>query len=142
MSNIARAKELLQRENYTCVLCKGEIVHASSEKGISPMLDILDKHIDVRGFSAADKIVGRAAAMLFALAGVKEVYAEVMSKPASELLRKYDIPFSYGKLTEAIINRKGDGVCPMEEAVSGIDDLNQAFLAIRNKRDALRKEQL
>ncbi len=137
MSNIDKAKALLQGDNYTCVLCNGDIVHTSSKKGISPMLDILDKHIDVRGFSAADKIVGRAAAMLFALAGVKELYAEVLSRPAAELLRKYDVPFSYGALTEAIINRKGDGICPMEEAVSGIDDLDQAFHAIKNKRDAL-----
>ncbi len=137
MSNIDKAKAHLQGENYTCVLCSGDILYTSYEKGISPMLDILDKHIDVRGFSAADKIVGRAAAMLFALAGVKELYAEVLSKPAAELLRKYGILFSYGTLTEAIINRKGDGICPMEEAVSGIDDLDQAFHAIKNKRDAL-----
>ncbi len=141
MNDLQKAKTLLQSGRYTCVLCKGDRVHTSGKAGISPMLDLLDSHTDVRGFSAADKIVGKAAAMLFVLAGVGAVHAGVLSTSAAELLRAYAIPFTYDTLTDVIINRQGTGMCPMEQAVFRISDPQRAYFAVRAERDRLRKEQ-
>lgn len=102
------------------------------------MLDYIASSTDLKGFSAADKIIGKAAAMLFVKAGVKEVYGSVMSSSAAELLQKYNIPCSWGTLTDKIINRKGDGVCPMEQTVAGINDLTEAYEALLRRRNELR----
>lgn len=140
MTDLEKAKALLCDSDYTCVLVLDENIYTSMQKGISPMLDIIAEKKDVAGYSVADKIVGKAAAMLFAYAGVKAVYAEVISKTAVEILKKYNIPFAYGTLTDFIINRKGDGICPMEQTVSDIYELEKAYIALKNKRDELRKE--
>ena len=142
MNNLKKAKELLKGGQYTCVLCKGDIIYTSTLKGISPMVEFLGNDIDLNGFSAADKIVGKAAAMLFSLAEVKEVYAEVISKNAAEYLSSRNIDFSYNILTDKIINRKGDGICPMEKTVADLTDEMSAFEAIKNKLNKLRKESL
>lgn len=142
MSNIEKAKELLASDGYTCVLCRGDTVYTSRDKGISPMLDFIDGGISLEGFSAADKIVGKAAAMLFVLAGVDELFAEVLSKNAADVLEKYGIAYTFGTMTDIIINRKGNGICPMEEATADIDDPAEAFIAVKNKRDKLRKENI
>lgn len=139
MSDIEKAKELLKNCGYTCVLCRGNVVYTSAERGVVPVLEKLEQHINLKDFSAADKVVGKAAAMLFHLAGVSALYAETMSVPAKQYLEKTDISFSFGALTERIVNRKGDGLCPMETAVYDIDDPKKGFIAIKNKLNELRK---
>lgn len=140
MHDLDRAKELLHTGAYTCVLCKGSAVYTSTLRGVAPMLAYLTNEIDLNGFSAADKVVGKAAAMLFVLAGVKEVYAGVMSRPAAEVLQKYGIKAACGTMAGAIINRTGTGLCPMEQAVKAIEDPQEAFVAIRQKREELKNK--
>ncbi len=140
MSDIEKAKKLLSGGNFTCVLCKGDTSYTSTGKGVSPMLTFLENGTELRGFSAADKIVGKAAAMLFVCAGVTEVFAEVMSKAALNYLKERGIACSYGVLTDKIINRKGDGLCPMELAVIDIDDEKLGFSAIKNRFDEIRRK--
>lgn len=140
MNNLDKARTLLADGEYTCVLCKENTIHTSTLRGIAPMIEFLEKGIDLKGFSVADKIVGKAAAMLFSLADVKEVYAEVLSVTAAEYLSSCNIDFTYGTLTDKIINRKGDGICPMEQTVADITNEQEAFKAIKNKLNKLRKE--
>lgn len=140
MSDIEKAKKLLSGGNFTCVLCKGDTSYTSTGKGVSPMLTFLENGTELRGFSAADKIVGKAAAMLFVCAGVAEVFAEIMSESARDYLKARGIACSYEILTEKIINRKGDGLCPMELAVMDIDDERLGFSAIKNRFDELRRK--
>ena len=102
------------------------------------MLDWLSEGNELRGFSAADKIVGKAAALLFVLAEVSKVYGEVMSKAGLGVLRAHHIPCAYGTLTPYIVNRQGTGMCPMEETVQTIDDPKAAFDALLKKREILR----
>ena len=56
-----------------------------------------------------NKVVGKAAAALMALAKVKEVYANVVSQPALDLLSKTDIKVSYGVVATHMINRTATG---------------------------------
>ena len=140
MRDLDRAKQmLLEQPTITCVVCGGELLYVSEKRGIAPMMDFLDAGYDMQGFSVADRIVGRAAAMLFALSGIRQVYAEVMSEGALTLLQSYQIQASYGVLTPYIINRKGNGACPMEEAVCHISDPVQARAAIRNTMKRLKE---
>ncbi len=137
--NLEKAKEILKSTGSTCVLCQGESVYRSQKSGISPMLDYLSDGLRFDGYSAADKIIGKAAAMLFALAGVREVYGEVVSRAALPIFEKYGIACTWGSLAEHIINRRGDGICPMECTVAEIDDPEVAFEALLRKREELRK---
>ena len=77
--------------------------------------------------------------MLYVLTGVKEVFAEVLSKQGQTILERYGIAHEYSTLTENIINRSGTGLCPMEEAVKDIDDLKEALAAIQAKVAAVAK---
>ena len=138
MTDIERARELLAGGQYTCVLCRGEDTITDTKAGIAPMMGLIGAGVDVRGYAVADRIVGRAAALLFALAGVKCVYAGVMSRGAALELERRGIPHSCGTLTERIVNRAGTGLCPVEQAVSGIDDPQAAYEAIARRLSELR----
>lgn len=136
MTDIELAKKALS--GHTIALCRDGDTVTSDKRGVAPMVDFICEGRDLRGYSAADKIVGKAAAVLFIKAGIKEVFAEVISKSAKETLSLHGVPSSFGKETERIINREGTGLCPMETAVSEIDDIDTAFEAICRRLDSLR----
>ncbi len=130
MNDQEKAKRLFETGKYTCVLCRKDAVFTSVERGVKPLLNLLESG-GYGGFSAADKIVGQAAAHLYILIGVVSVYASVMSRDAEKLLLKNNISASYGVLTEKIINRNGNDICPMEKAVSNTENSHAAVENIK-----------
>ena len=139
MENLSKARKLLDSGNYTCVVCKEDLVYTTSHRGVAPLLNWLDSRTNLQGFSAADRVVGRGAAFLYCLLRVKEVHARVMSQPAAEVLRAYGILASADTFVEGIINRSGTGPCPFEAAVMDIQQADQALIAIRNKRKQMQE---
>ena len=127
------AKEILVSGGYTCVLTDGAEVYTSFDRGVKPLVRFLESGKIPAGLSAADKVVGRATAYLYVLLRVKEVYSQIISQPAVEVLRENGINVAYDKLVPNIINRKGDGICPFEAAVMEIRDPDRAYAAIREK---------
>lgn len=132
-NNLSKAIGLLNEKQYTCVLCKDDSVYTSNARGINPILNLLDSGRDLRGFSAADKIVGKAAAFIYLKLNIKAVYAEVISRDALQILLQHGLYTEYNTLTEKIINRSGNGICPMEDAVKDITDAETAIKAIRQR---------
>ena len=133
MSDLTNAKRILTEGAYTCVLCRGDTVYTATARGVKPLVDWLDSGLDLRGFSAADKVVGRATAFLYVLLGVKEVHSLVMSTPARQALEAGGIAATCDREVSGIINRRGDGPCPFEEAVLNIHTPEEALIAIRQK---------
>lgn len=87
-----------------------------SGRGVSDLRRLLkEEPALIRGASLADKVVGKGAAALMALAGVRRVYAEVISRPALAMLKGENVEVTYGELVDHIINRAGTGLCPLEE---------------------------
>lgn len=125
------AQAILNSGDYTCVVCQGDLCHTATVRGVKPLLNWLDNGPSLRGFGAADRVVGRAAAFLYCLLGVSEVYARVMSRPAAEILAANGIPFHADAFPHGIINRKGTGPCPFEAAVLSITDPQEALQTIR-----------
>lgn len=135
-----KAKSLLLEGTYTCVLCKGEDVYTSNQRGVAPLLSWIKSGTDLKNFSAADKVVGKAAAFLYVLLGVKEVYAEIISEPASQTLENFNISHQFASKVMAIRNRTNTGFCPMESAVLNIDEPNEALNAIIKKLEELKNK--
>lgn len=130
---LRKAKETLESGGYTCVLTDGTSVYTSNLRGVKPLVQFLESGNIPSGFSAADKVIGRATAYLYVLLGVREVYAQIISEPAAEVLRAKGIHVQYGTLVPNIINRKGDGICPFEAAVMEITEPSLAYEAILSK---------
>lgn len=117
-------------DNYTCVLFRDSTILTDMRRGIRPLVEFLSSGLSLQDFSAADRVVGKAAAFLYVLIGIRSLYAQVISTPALEVLERFSIPVEYGHLVPAIRNRTGDGFCPMETAVWDIDDPTAAHEAV------------
>ena len=138
MTDLEKAVKAL--DGHTIALCKGENIIISDKKGISPMIGFIDDGADLRGYSAADLVVGKAAAMLLVKAGIKEVFAKNLSKSGEEYLEKHGITVKYDVLTDKILNRSGDGICPMECAVSDTEDFDEGYRLIKEKLEVMIKK--
>lgn len=123
----------LKSDGFTCVLRGDGMETASKERGVLPLVKLLDGGGNYFGWSAADRVVGRAAAMLYFRLGIKELYALVISEGAADALRCGGVRVYAEEMTRAIINRRGDGICPMEECVAGVSSPAEAEKLIRNR---------
>ena len=129
--DLALAKQLLTTEEHTCVLCRDDRIYTSTRRGVAPLLGWLDSDLDLRGFSAADRVIGKATAYLYCLLGVKEVFARVISRPATQVLENHGIPAHWDTLVEGIQNRQKTGPCPMEHATRNCATPEEALTAVR-----------
>lgn len=136
MSDLERAIAALP--DHTIALCRGDDLLTSEKRGVAPMVDFLREGRDLNGYSVADRIVGRAAAMLFLKAGIATVYAETLSEGGLALLEEHHIPVRYGTLTPSIRNRDNTGICPMEQAVAGITEIEDGAMRVMRRLDELR----
>lgn len=118
----------------TCVVLKNNRLIFSHERGIRPIIDWLEQDDTLLNNALiADKVIGRAAALLFVYGGVREVYTDVMSAYAREIFESNGIGAQYAKLVPFIVNRAGDGMCPMEQSVLTISSPEEAFEVLKNK---------
>ena len=124
------ARQRLIDGGYTCVLLQGVEEHTSFERGVKPLIAFLQSGKSFTGSVAADKTVGAGAAHLYVLLGVRSLWANVISTSALEILQNSGIETSYGECVPHIINRRGDGICPIESAVSGAKTSEEAYRLI------------
>ncbi|MBQ1533642.1 MAG: DUF1893 domain-containing protein [Erysipelotrichaceae bacterium] len=128
-------RDTLLEKNYSIVASNG---YFSYDSGIRPVIDRINEKEDYfKGLEVADKIIGKASAMLLSLSGVKKVHAVVLSQAGKDIFDKYDVEYSFDELTDYIVNRRGDGMCPMEMTVKDIDDLREAYEALKKKTTLL-----
>jgi hypothetical protein len=126
-------------EGNTCALVGGGKTLCSTKRGVAPLLAWLEEGQNCQGMLAADKVVGRAAAFLYVLLGVREVHALVISESAEEVFLRFGVPYSFKQKVPAIRNRAGDGFCPMEQAVLGIEEPTKALPAIKKRLSELQE---
>lgn len=132
------AKNKLLSGDYTCVFARGENFRVFTERGVKPLVELIKSGSDFSDYCAADKVVGKATAFLYVLLRVKAVYARVISKPALSVFKEYGIAVEYDNLAENIINRRGDGICPFEAAVSEVKNPNEAYAVVLKKSAELK----
>lgn len=137
-----RARNMIKSGKANCVVVKDEkIICKSSDRGIAYIIKLYEEG-KLKDAYVADKIIGKAAAMIFTLGGVSALYGETTSQSALKWLNDKNISISYTNSPEYIINRKGDGMCPMEETVADIYDEKESYVALKNKIKQLQNKQL
>jgi len=133
--DMAQLTDVLMREELRCVAADDKgVVFASNKRGIAPMLDLYQKVQagECTPTILADRVFGRGAVMTAKLCGVKEIYSLVASQKAIDCAAGYGMKLSAKEVVPFIVNRTGDGRCPIESAVEGINDPCEGHAAILN----------
>ncbi len=137
-SAVHSAINLITEGTASCVVIKeNTIVKTQCDRGIGPVIRLYESGLLQDAF-VVDKIIGKAAAMVMTLGGVKGCYGVTMSASAVRWLKEHHISVQYETCVDAIINRAGDGICPMEQTVKDIEDAETALVALKGKIAELR----
>lgn len=132
---VQQLQRTLKEKKLSFITIRDGQIYDSHLRGVAPILNPMKK--DIYYFKDAiivDKVIGKAAAMLLTLSKVRYVYAYVISESAIEIFNQYHISYDYTKRVPYIINRSKDGMCPMEQAVNNITNLNMAFEILKDKQ--------
>lgn len=132
MTNLELAKITYQTNQYTFVIVRaGKVIATGTRDGISELLEVIVMRGEtLKGAALADKIVGKAVAMVAAYAGISAVYTPLGSQVAEKTLHKHNIEFQADRVVPFIQNKRGDGLCPMEQLALPLDDPSEAVQAL------------
>jgi Domain of unknown function (DUF1893) len=127
------AKTIMREQGQVLALVKaGRVLGTGERQGVADLLALAEQlGTQADGAALADRVVGKAAAMIARTMGVSSVYALLASETARWALAAQDIPFEFDRLVPIILNRNGDGPCPLEKTVAGIDNPHEAVAALR-----------
>lgn len=118
--------DILHEKKCSCVIRKGNTIRTFNQRGVADLYELVMNEAEfLNGAEIADKVVGKGAAALMIAGHIARLHADVVSKPAMSLFDKNGIEVTYTTLTDGIINRKGDGPCPVEAMCSGTDDIGK-----------------
>lgn len=120
--------DLLHRGGFSLVIMKDEFLRTFTRRGVTDLYGLLTEDPNyMEGALVADKVVGKGAASLMVLGKVMEVYADLISEPALDMLRSNGIPVHYQQLVPSIENRERNGMCPVESLCLGIQSAEEAL---------------
>lgn len=120
-ADLELAKSVLRDYEASFVLAsQGRILEVGTGHGVLPLVKAVERigPDGLQGAVLADKLVGRAAALVAAYAGLSAVYGQFMSQAAMGELARRGIPFTWGVEIPAVLNRSGEHLCPFEELVA------------------------
>ena len=116
MIKLEEIKEILHQKKASLVVAyeNGEIKEYYQNR-IKDIKEILQENPDaLKNAIIADKVIGKVAGSILTVAGVKEIYADVMSQYAIPVLEENHVKYEYKNLVEYIQNNEKNGMCPME----------------------------
>ena len=131
--------EILRREKCSLVVKNHGIVTTYSKPGVRDLEHLLDHDPEMLdGATIADKVIGKAAAAMVVVGGVKVLYAEVMSKRAIPFLEEAGIAYSYGTLVDTI-KEEGDR-CQLEKITAPATTPEETVALLRTHFEKKKRE--
>lgn len=135
MSNLDKIKEILHDKKAALVVCysNGEIkeYYQNRVKDIKEILKENNKALE--NAIVADKVIGKVAASLLTVAGVKEIYTDVISELAIPVLEDNQVKYEFEEKVEYIRNNDNTGMCPMENKYKDEQDIKKIYKEMLEK---------
>lgn len=133
MKDLKLAKHRLKQKNLDLVIVKnGRIIFENGSQGIRGLLRAIEKlGTESVGSSVADRIVGRAAAMLCAYSKVASVFAVTISEEGIKVLKDNKVLCRFENRVPNILNYEGTDICPFEKLVMGFTKPEEAFKKLK-----------
>ncbi|MGB9714103.1 MAG: hypothetical protein C0193_01075 [Candidatus Bathyarchaeota archaeon] len=143
LQDLETAKRRLKEGNLTLSIVKnGKVLFETVSHGVSGFLEAIEKcGSSLERASAADRIVGKAIALLCVYARIKAVYAVTLSKKAKVVLEENSIYHRWENLVENILGVDGKSVCPFEKLADEIPNPKEAYKKLRALQQSLKREQ-
>jgi len=134
MRDLELAEHGLKQKNLDLVLAKnGRIIFENGSQGIRGLLHAIEKlGKESIGSSVADRIVGRAAAMLCAYFKAASVFAVTISEEGMKVLEDNKVFYRFENRVPNILNQEGTDICPFEKLVMDFTKPEEAYKKLKS----------
>ena len=133
MQDLERARLRLEEKNLSLVVVKnGKVIFETESHGIKGFLEateLLGK--ELIGSSVADRVVGRAVALLFVYFRVSAVFAVIISMEGVRVLEDNNVFYQFEKCVPNILNQKRNDICPFEKLALTFTTPEEAYMKLR-----------
>ena len=138
MKDLKLAKQRLKEKKFNLLIVKdGGVIFATKSQGIRGLLQAIEKlGKQLIGSSVADRIVGRAAAMLCAYFKASSVFAVTISEEGEKMLKENEISYQFENRVPNILNYERTDVCPFEKHVMGLTKPEEAYEKLKAFTDS------
>ena len=132
-SDLELAKLKLTEKNLSLVIVKnGKVIFETTKPGIGGFLQALEEQEkNLVAASAADKIIGVAAAMLCVYSGLSSVFASTISEAGIKVLDDNSINCVFERKVSYILNRNKTDVCPFEKLAMTSGSPDEAYVKLK-----------
>ena len=132
MRDLDLAKNRLLTKDMTLVIVKnGDLLFETKEHKIKGFFNAIETlGSSIKGASIADKVVGKAIALLCAYVKATSVYAFVLSQEAKKVFKKHHIFYEYSKIVKEILNLEKNHPCPFEMKARDMSDPREAYFVL------------
>ena len=140
MNDLEIAKTQLHRKELTLAIVKnGEVLFETRSHRIAGFLGAIEKLGDVlEGAAVADRVAGKAIALLCVYAKISDVYAEVLSEKAKAVFEENSVRHEWKELVKNVLDLNKSGVCPFEKLAADISDPKDAYRKFKALQDSLK----
>jgi hypothetical protein len=140
MNDIETAKTQLIQNHLTLIFIKNNnILFKTKFHRISGFLTAIQElGRKLEDASVADKVVGRAVALLCAYARIKAIYAETLSMKAVDVLEKAGVTYEWKGLVDTILDTNKNDVCPFEKTAAQISSPKDAYEKFKDLQNRLK----
>ena len=129
MTKLEEIKEILHEKKASLVVAYGSgEVKEYYQNRIKDIKSILQENPEaLKGAIVADKVIGKVASSILTVAGVKEIYADVMSQYAIPVLEENHVRYEFQEKVDYIKNKDNTGMCPMENKYKEEKDIQVVY---------------
>lgn len=122
----------LDEGKFSCVIAKGDEVRTYNQRGVMDLYDLAESDEPfTHGAILADKIIGKGAAALAILCGIKTVRTHIICTPAIQMLKGNGVKVIFDEEVDHIINRTKTDWCPLEKRVKACKTAEECMPIIR-----------
>ena len=141
MKDLEIAERRLGEADLTLSIVRDEhVLFETASHGISGFLRAIQELGEqLNGASAADRIVGKAIALLCLYAGIEGVYGSVMSIEARKFFEENKVHAEWKVLIGNILDNCKVATCPFERLAAGITDPEEAYKKLKALQDSLKQ---
>ena len=140
MNDLETAKTQLIQNHLTLIFIKNNNILFKTKShrifGFLTAIQELDRKLE--NASVADKVVGRAVALLCAYARIKAIYAETLSMKAVDVLEKAGVTYEWKGIVDTILDTNKNDVCPFEKTAAQISSPKDAYEKFKDLQNRLK----
>ena len=118
--------EMLNEQGLSLLVFNNGELTTHANRGIRDLLQLISEQPErLNGAVAADKIIGKSAAAIMIVGGVKQVHTNLICTPARELFESKGVQVFATEEVPMIYNRDRSGMCPMDTQIDGIEGIEE-----------------